>query len=182
MIYVVAGTLRHPFPRLLLSMNRFRHSGVLSDELYGQYGSFRPEFRLDAYAVKQPMFPYAQHIKWIQSADIVVAEAGEDIVLLSLMLGKVPIVLPRRKAEGEHVDDHQCEFAQKLEELHQALVVYAEYELQEVINSYTERVAPCLQRMQELKQGGEPKLQTELAGVLENELFKGLNTMQMANI
>ena len=46
-------------------------------------------------------------------ADIVVAHAGIGSALMAFEAGKSPILVPRRKSHGEHVDDHQEQIAQK---------------------------------------------------------------------
>lgn len=51
----------------------------------------------------------------LQSADLVVAHAGAGSSLASLRAGKCPLLVPRRAAFGEHVDDHQAEIAAELE-------------------------------------------------------------------
>lgn len=43
----------------------------------------------------------------IAEADLVIAHAGIGSCLTALDAGRCPVVLPRRQAHGEHVDDHQ---------------------------------------------------------------------------
>lgn len=47
----------------------------------------------------------------MQDADLVVAHAGVGSTLMALQAGKCPVLVPRRSAHGEHVDDHQVAFA-----------------------------------------------------------------------
>ena len=49
------------------------------------------------------------------AADAVVTHAGIGSVLLALMHGHRPVVMPRDPALGEGVDDHQVHFARRLE-------------------------------------------------------------------
>ncbi len=44
-------------------------------------------------------------------SDVVVTHAGAGTILDLLGLGVCPVVVPRRRARGEHVDDHQAELA-----------------------------------------------------------------------
>lgn len=46
-----------------------------------------------------------------EQADVVVAHAGVGSVLQQLELGKSPVLVVREAAHGEHVDDHQRQFA-----------------------------------------------------------------------
>jgi UDP-N-acetylglucosamine--N-acetylmuramyl-(pentapeptide) pyrophosphoryl-undecaprenol N-acetylglucosamine transferase len=50
----------------------------------------------------------------VRSADVVVAHAGTGTALMAFELGRHPVLVPRRHAHDEHVDDHQVETAQML--------------------------------------------------------------------
>ena len=45
---------------------------------------------------------------------MVVAHAGVGAALAALEVGKCPVLVPRRHARGEHVDDHQIQIATEL--------------------------------------------------------------------
>jgi UDP-N-acetylglucosamine--N-acetylmuramyl-(pentapeptide) pyrophosphoryl-undecaprenol N-acetylglucosamine transferase len=47
-------------------------------------------------------------------ADVVVAHAGVGTALAALEVGKCPVLVPRRLAHREHVDDHQTQIALEL--------------------------------------------------------------------
>ncbi len=49
-----------------------------------------------------------------RASDVVVTHAGAGTVLDLLRMGICPVVVPRRRARGEHVDDHQTELAHLL--------------------------------------------------------------------
>jgi UDP-N-acetylglucosamine transferase subunit ALG13 len=50
----------------------------------------------------------------IRAADVLVAHAGVGTALAAFEVGKCPILVPRRLAHGEHVDDHQIQIAGEL--------------------------------------------------------------------
>ncbi len=50
----------------------------------------------------------------MREADVVVAHAGVGTALAALEVGKCPVLVPRRVAHGEHVDDHQTQIAREL--------------------------------------------------------------------
>ncbi len=50
----------------------------------------------------------------IAEADVLVAHAGVGTALAALEIGKCPVLVPRRHARGEHVDDHQTQIAGEL--------------------------------------------------------------------
>jgi UDP-N-acetylglucosamine--N-acetylmuramyl-(pentapeptide) pyrophosphoryl-undecaprenol N-acetylglucosamine transferase len=72
-----------------------------------------------------PAVPAASLAAAIAEADVVVAHAGAGIALTILEAGKVPILVPRRAAFAEHIDDHQGEIASRLEQLGLAFVTDA---------------------------------------------------------
>ena len=50
----------------------------------------------------------------IREADVLMAHAGVGTALAALEVGKCPVLVPRRIAHGEHVDDHQTQIATEL--------------------------------------------------------------------
>lgn len=52
----------------------------------------------------------------MREADVVVAHAGVGAAIAALEAGKCPVLVPRRHARGEHVDDHQIQIAAELRE------------------------------------------------------------------
>jgi UDP-N-acetylglucosamine--N-acetylmuramyl-(pentapeptide) pyrophosphoryl-undecaprenol N-acetylglucosamine transferase len=58
--------------------------------------------------------PERDLIQAMREADVVVAHAGVGAALAALEVGKVPVLVPRRLAHGEHVDDHQTQIAGEL--------------------------------------------------------------------
>ena len=59
----------------------------------------------------------------LASARLVICHAGSGCVIEALRAGRIPVVMPRRKAHGEVVDDHQVEFARLLAEAGRVVVV-----------------------------------------------------------
>jgi len=52
----------------------------------------------------------------MRAADVVVAHAGIGSALAALEAGRCPILVPRERAHGEHVDDHQALIVTALDE------------------------------------------------------------------
>jgi len=52
----------------------------------------------------------------LREAGMVVCHGGAGIISSALAAGRRPIVIPRRAALGEHVDDHQYQLTSKLAE------------------------------------------------------------------
>jgi UDP-N-acetylglucosamine transferase subunit ALG13 len=62
----------------------------------------------------------------IREADVLVAHAGVGTALAAFEVGKCPVLVPRRLAHGEHVDDHQIQIAGELARRGLALSVDAD--------------------------------------------------------
>jgi UDP-N-acetylglucosamine--N-acetylmuramyl-(pentapeptide) pyrophosphoryl-undecaprenol N-acetylglucosamine transferase len=60
------------------------------------------------------MVPQAQLREWIASADAIVAHAGVGSALTLLGSGRIPVLVPRSAARGEHIDEHQRLIAREL--------------------------------------------------------------------
>lgn len=60
----------------------------------------------------------------LRNVDVIVAHAGTGVALSALLEGKSPVLIPRRAARGEHVDDHQVAIARELDR--RGLALYRE--------------------------------------------------------
>jgi UDP-N-acetylglucosamine transferase subunit ALG13 len=117
MILVTTGTNGPPFDRLLSELD-----GIGKDEdLVVQHGpsAIRPP---GATCFEYVSFP--RLVELVREARLVVTHAGVGTILVSLMNGKRPLVVPRRERFKEAVDDHQLELSRRLES--QGLVVLVE--------------------------------------------------------
>ncbi len=108
MIFVIVGTHHDPFPRLINGL-----SALPPDDLVVQYGH-SPAPRAAAEVID--FLPFADMVERIRAADVVVTHAGVGSILLCLRNGRTPLVVPRRRRHGEHVDDHQVELTEALAE------------------------------------------------------------------
>ena len=61
-----------------------------------------------------PWMPLEDLTAALSAADVIVSHAGVGATLDALEAGKCPVVIPRRAAEGEQIDDHQLELAEDL--------------------------------------------------------------------
>ena len=109
-IFVTVGTDHHPFDRLVDWTERWF---VLCEHPLScliQKGTSTPPGRCEWV----DYLPYCEMERTLRAATAVVCHAGPGTIILSLDLGKRPIVVPRQRALGEHVDDHQTFFARRL--------------------------------------------------------------------
>jgi UDP-N-acetylglucosamine--N-acetylmuramyl-(pentapeptide) pyrophosphoryl-undecaprenol N-acetylglucosamine transferase len=70
--------------------------------------------------------PEAELTAAMREADVVIAHAGVGTTLAAFEVGRCPVLVPRRLAFGEHVDDHQSQIASQLAERGLAISVEAD--------------------------------------------------------
>lgn len=107
MIFVTVGTNEARFERLLRAV-----AALPTDESFVIQHGHSP-------AVRRPncelvdFLPFDAMVETMRSARVVVTHAGVGSVMVALSNGKRPVVVPRRKAFGEAVDDHQLELGRR---------------------------------------------------------------------
>jgi UDP-N-acetylglucosamine transferase subunit ALG13 len=106
MILVAVGASQFPFDRLLRAVDELPRA----EPLVVQHGpsAIRP---VDARCLQ--FVPLHDLAELVREARIVVTHAGVGSILLALTNGKRPFVVPRLRAFGETVDDHQLESARR---------------------------------------------------------------------
>ncbi|MGK7221901.1 glycosyltransferase [Kocuria flava] len=120
-IFVTVGANKnYGFPRLIDAVQRAAPSGA---DVFVQYGptdmskfDFPGSSSLTAAEIDE-------RIDW---ADVVVSHAGTGSALSSLRRGKLPVLIPRRFDMHEHIDDHQSDLANFLNDRGLALVTTVE--------------------------------------------------------
>lgn len=118
---VTVGTLdAFGFPRLLRQLTGIIPPDV---EVLWQTGATTWD---GAPGTVRASVPAAELQKAMEEADVVVAHAGTGSALAAIEAGRCPVLVPRRAAHGEHVDDHQLQIATELHERGLALHVEPE--------------------------------------------------------
>lgn len=110
-VFVSVGTDHHPFDRLI----RWVDEWLLTD--LGLRAACLMQSGASAHPRQAGWMPYLsqQGIQAaVKRATIVVGHAGPGTIIACRSRGLVPIVVPRRKALGEAVDDHQLGFAARM--------------------------------------------------------------------
>jgi UDP-N-acetylglucosamine--N-acetylmuramyl-(pentapeptide) pyrophosphoryl-undecaprenol N-acetylglucosamine transferase len=112
--FVAVGTRHEPFDRLLALVDDAVGAGLLPEPVIAQSGhSHYVPRNYDAVAWLTP----DQVEDAARGARFVVCHSGSGIIGAALRNGHRPLVLPRLRCNGEHVDDHQLQIAHKLEEM-----------------------------------------------------------------
>ena len=112
MILVTVGTEQYPFNSLMDWISLLMKEGIITEEVVIQYGS---STRLPDDVKISKVMPEAQFKKTVEQANAVIAHCGEGSALLLEEFDKPYILVPRTFRFHEHVDDHQLEMADDLE-------------------------------------------------------------------
>ncbi|WP_240944319.1 glycosyltransferase [Micromonospora thermarum] len=107
---VAVGTDKHPFDRLVGWLEGWAPAVADRVALTVQHGH-TPAPGLPG-AV--PFLGHHELQTAMSGADLVVCHGGPATILEARRHGRLPIVVPRDPAHGEHVDDHQLLFARRL--------------------------------------------------------------------
>lgn len=112
MIFVTVGTHEQQFNRLIEEVDRLKGNGFVNDEVIIQTGfcTYKPK-----YCTWSRLLTFEEMEDNIKKARIVITHGGPASFIAPLRIGKVPIVVPRQKHYGEHVNDHQMEFCLEVE-------------------------------------------------------------------
>jgi UDP-N-acetylglucosamine transferase subunit ALG13 len=103
-LFVTVGNPLQPFDRMLRAVDAalMRHPGAFDGTCQHGTSTVRPHGLRAVASLPREAFEAE-----MMRADVVVMHAGVGSVHTALRQGHTPIVFARRKARGEHVDDHQ---------------------------------------------------------------------------
>jgi len=127
-ILLAVGTESFSFHRLVAAVDAA--APHLGDEVFAQIGS---STHVPVNCASERLVPFERMRELLESASRVVCHAGAGTTLLAIAFGHVPVVLPRRRRFGEHVDDHQVLFAERLAERELVLLASDETQVPELL-------------------------------------------------
>lgn len=133
MIFVTVGTHEQQFDRLVKAVDGLVADGTISEPVFQQigYSSYVPTH------CEYSQFVPAQKMQGLMSrASVVITHGGPSSFVEAMAAGKAPVVVPRRAEYGEHVNDHQADFARIVAERIGGIVpVYDVSELPQAIEN-----------------------------------------------
>lgn len=137
MIFVTVGTHEQQFNRLIEYIDNLAEKTDEEIIIQTGFSTYKPK-----YCIWKEFFSYSEMKEYIQKARIVITHGGPSSFMAPLQIGKIPIVVPRRKEFDEHVNDHQLNFCRKVAK-RQGNIIEVENikELYEKITDYDEIVA-----------------------------------------
>lgn len=111
-MFVTVGNHNDPFVRPLQWADDLVGRGVVEPPVLLQRG--HTPFTA-AHCDVVDFLPVERFWNIVRESRIIVTHGGNGSVVAALKSGRVPIVVPRERAYGEHLNDHQVRFAQALE-------------------------------------------------------------------
>lgn len=143
LLVVTAGTDHHRFDRLTGWVERWLTSAPCGLECVVQHGTSRPVRGVRSV----DLLPRPEMLALLARATAVVTQGGPGAIMECRDAGRLPIVVPRRVALGEHVDDHQLAFARRLHSSSLALLAetfddFAEHLDRALANPDSVRIEP----------------------------------------
>lgn len=111
MIFVTVGTHEQPFNRLLQYIDGLKEQKIITEKVIMQIGfsTYNPR-----YCEWEKVYSFSKMNELITEARIIVTHGGPSSFIAPLQIGKIPVVVPRQKKYGEHVNDHQLEFCREV--------------------------------------------------------------------
>jgi UDP-N-acetylglucosamine transferase subunit ALG13 len=152
MILVTVGNATQEFRRLLDAVDKLAVEGVFGNETVFIQSGNNPGFR-PSYCKYEPFLTMEDFATKIREVDLIICHAGAGTLYHAFRAGKVPVVMPRRKKYGEHVED-QLELAKALALEGRVIPAYEPEELPAAVAEARQRnrqpVPPPPSRMQSL--------------------------------
>lgn len=164
MIFVTVGTHEQPFNRLIEYMDNLKRNKFIDEDVVVQtgYSTYIPR-----YCTWQKLYSYQQMIQYVNAAEIVITHGGPSSFIMPLQVGKIPIVVPRQKKFGEHVNDHQVNFAKEVASRMEIIIVVTDIEqLGKTIKNY----AGIIKNMNKDNASNNARFNHELSRMV-NEMF-----------
>lgn len=178
MIFVTVGTHEQQFDRLVRRIDELKGKGMIREDVMIQTGYSQWKPRNCEWS---QWLPYQEMVRYVDEARIVITHGGPSSFLMPLKMGKVPVVVPRKKEFGEHVNNHQVDFVRELNANGTCLVTVEDIEnLGEVLAHYDQYSAVCQegpgennarfnrQMIHMVEQLMRPKRRYQIFGVREN--------------
>jgi len=158
--FVSIGNAHQPFERLLEAVRRV--AARLPQPVFVQHG-YTPFD--DPVCTRVPFLSMEEFVQRVHDAELLIMHAGAGSVIHAAGAGKIPVIMPRHAAYGEHVNDHQVEFAQALAAAGKAVVVENPDDLERAVEE-----AMARQRQFSNRDGGRQDSPPPLVGMVDRVL------------
>jgi putative glycosyltransferase len=111
MIFVTVGTHEQQFNRLIEEIDKLKEEEIITSDVFIQVGfsDYRPRF-----CEWKQFLSYDEMNSLMKKSDTIITHGGPATFMNVIANGKKPVVVPRRKKFGEHVNDHQLDFCKRI--------------------------------------------------------------------
>lgn len=132
MVFVTVGTHEQQFNRLVEHMDLWAKTNEEEVMIQTGFSTYVPK-----YAKWKKLFSYTEMEDNIKKARIIITHGGPSSFIAPLRINKIPIVVPRKKENGEHVNDHQLNFCREVSNRQKNIILVEEIdELDAAIENY----------------------------------------------
>ena len=125
-VFVTVGSEKFPFDRLIRTIDKAVGKHTIPADTFIQTGH---SHYLPKFCQWKSFLEFDKMVNFLQESEIIVSHAGVGSALLCLSLERIPLLFPRQSRFGEHIDDHQLDFARRMESQGKVLAAYKEEEL-----------------------------------------------------
>ena len=129
-LFVPLGTQKFPFNRLVKALNGLVESGAYTPQEIVMQSMVYEEKPLFTHF---DVIPLETFNSYLDNAEVIITHSGVNSIISSMNRKKPLIIVPRMKKYGEHVDDHQIEIADLMEQKFNVLVAKDTAKLAELI-------------------------------------------------
>lgn len=112
MIFVTVGTHEQGFDRLIKEVDNIAKKNNEHIIVQKGYTQYKPK-----HCSSYDLISNDEMNTYMQDADLIITHGGPSTYMAALSAGQQVIVVPRLSQFNEHVNDHQLEFAQKINEV-----------------------------------------------------------------
>lgn len=133
---MTVGTHEQQFNRLVEYMDKWANEHDEGVIIQSGFSTYEPK-----YCKWSKLYPYLEMVQMVNDARIVITHGGPSSFIMPLQIGKVPIVVPRKKELDEHVNDHQVDFSNQVAKRQGNIIVVEDVtKLADTIKQYDEIV------------------------------------------
>jgi UDP-N-acetylglucosamine transferase subunit ALG13 len=131
MIFVSVGNATQGFLRLLDAVDDLAGNGILKGELVIVQSGNNKDF-VAAHCSQRDFLSPTEFGDLMEKADVVICHGGAGTLHHVFAVGRIPVVMPRRRKYGEHVDD-QLELVKAVAEQGRLIPAFEPEDLPEAI-------------------------------------------------
>lgn len=126
MVFVILGSQKMQFNRILQKMDELVNGGAIAEKVFAQtgYSDYVPKYFQYKNFMDREIFSNME-----EKADTIITHGGTGAIIGAVKKGKKVIAVPRYAKYGEHVDDHQIQIIREFDKMD---IIEACYEVEQL--------------------------------------------------